>query len=72
MAGYNVQAQAAIKGVGHLDLLVDGILGVEPTAKSITTPRKAGLKTCAGTTCWFSKACGSSESLSRWCFTTRN
>lgn len=29
MAGYNVQAQAAIKGVGHLDLLVEGILGVE-------------------------------------------
>lgn len=28
-AGYNVQSQAAIKGVGHLDLLVDGLLGVE-------------------------------------------
>lgn len=28
-AGYNVQGQAAIKGVGHLDLLVEGILGVE-------------------------------------------
>ncbi len=28
-AGYNVQGQVAIKGVGHLDLLVEGILGVE-------------------------------------------
>lgn len=28
-AGYNVQCQVAIKGVGHLDLLVEGILGVE-------------------------------------------
>ncbi|MCC9066999.1 hypothetical protein [Arthrobacter cryoconiti] len=28
-AGYNVQGQFYVKGVGHLDLLVDGILGVE-------------------------------------------
>ncbi|WP_146070252.1 hypothetical protein [Arthrobacter sp. GMC3] len=29
MAGYNVQSQAAIRGVGHLDLLVEGVLGLE-------------------------------------------
>jgi hypothetical protein len=29
MAGYNVQGQAAVRGVGHLDLLVEGILGLE-------------------------------------------
>ncbi|ALE92468.1 hypothetical protein AOC05_09320 [Arthrobacter alpinus] len=29
MAGYNVQGQVAIRGVGHLDLLVEGVLGVE-------------------------------------------
>ncbi|RAN76490.1 hypothetical protein B5P43_23100 [Bacillus sp. SRB_336] len=28
-AGFNVQAQFYVSGVGHLDLLVDGILGVE-------------------------------------------
>ena len=28
-AGYNVQGQAAIRGMGHLDLLVEGVLGVE-------------------------------------------
>ncbi|WP_287928615.1 hypothetical protein [Arthrobacter sp.] len=28
-AGYNVQGQAAARGVGHLDLLVEGVLGVE-------------------------------------------
>ncbi|NVM99274.1 endonuclease domain-containing protein [Arthrobacter sp. SDTb3-6] len=28
-AGFNVQAQFFVRGVGHLDLLVDGILGVE-------------------------------------------
>ncbi len=28
-AGYNVQGQYFVKGVGHLDLLVEGILGVE-------------------------------------------
>lgn len=28
-AGYNVQGQASVKGVGHLDLLVEGVLGVE-------------------------------------------
>ncbi|RAN77950.1 hypothetical protein B5P43_18105 [Bacillus sp. SRB_336] len=27
--GYNVQGQAAVRGVGHLDLLVEGVLGVE-------------------------------------------
>ena len=27
--GYKVQCQASVQGVGHLDLLVDGILGLE-------------------------------------------
>lgn len=28
-AGFNVQGQASVRGMGHLDLLVEGILGVE-------------------------------------------
>lgn len=28
-AGFNVQGQASIRGMGHLDLLVEGILGIE-------------------------------------------
>lgn len=28
-AGYNVQTQYAVRGMGHLDLMVDGILGIE-------------------------------------------
>lgn len=28
-AGHNVQGQAAIRGMGHLDLLVEGVLGIE-------------------------------------------
>ncbi|MHA7304987.1 hypothetical protein ACX80E_07050 [Arthrobacter sp. TMN-49] len=28
-AGYNVQGQAAIAGMGHLDALIDGVLGLE-------------------------------------------
>ncbi|MBG0738314.1 hypothetical protein IV500_02560 [Paeniglutamicibacter antarcticus] len=28
-AGYNVQAQYAVRGMGHLDLMIDGVLGIE-------------------------------------------
>ncbi len=28
-AGYNVQSQVAVRGMGHLDLMVEGILGIE-------------------------------------------
>ncbi|PYG99249.1 hypothetical protein CVV67_16120 [Arthrobacter stackebrandtii] len=28
-AGYNVQGQAYVRNAGHLDLLIDGILGLE-------------------------------------------
>ena len=28
-AGFNVQGQASIRGMGHLDLLVEGVLGIE-------------------------------------------
>ncbi|PYI66597.1 hypothetical protein CVV68_13620 [Arthrobacter livingstonensis] len=39
-AGYNVQGQAAVRGVGHLDLLVEGILGVETDGEQYhNTPR---------------------------------
>ncbi len=32
-AGYNVQGQAYVRDAGHLDLLVDGILGIEADGK---------------------------------------
>ncbi len=28
-AGYNVQTQYAVRGMGHLDLMIDGVLGIE-------------------------------------------
>lgn len=33
-AGFNVQAQAYIRGVGHLDLLVEGVLGLETDGRA--------------------------------------
>ncbi len=29
LAGYNVQAQYSVRGMGHLDLMIDGVLGIE-------------------------------------------
>jgi len=40
-AGYNVQGQAAIRGMGHLDLLVEGVLGIETDGEKYHNTAKA-------------------------------
>lgn len=40
-AGFNVQGQASIRGMGHLDLLVEGVLGVETDGEKYHNSSKA-------------------------------
>lgn len=40
-AGYNVQGQASIRGMGHLDALIEGVLGVEIDGKEYHNDPKA-------------------------------
>ncbi|WP_186759062.1 hypothetical protein [Arthrobacter alpinus] len=56
-AGYKVQGQAAIRGMGHLDLLVEGVLGIETAARNFTTQPKLGPKIYAAPTSLPSVVC---------------